>query len=274
MLCSRYMNSAVLSQIRIVDTDSVCPFEWTEPERDRSLERPNLVRDPFPVTPLDDGDYLLLADTGLFSRLAGHGLPHIPVQVYPEERVSVTSERLALIGFGYDDLINVVAKHPDQIIISRPDESPPTGFFPVGFEFGDELTITVYLRHSSRIGCAGSLDSLFRAIHSHGRYFPAFESRHPNHAIVKSALPTAHISLPAFSLKDLQAAATSDRLFPPELIRPRTVYRVINIDFPVDVLADDISREEKDAFLRELIVFREQSRRTSFFEGQVYILNR
>lgn len=268
------MNSAVLSQIRIVDTDSVCPFEWTEPERDRSLDRPNLVRDPFPVMPLDDGNYLLLADVGFYERLADYDIPHIPVQVYPEERVSVTSERLALIGFDYDDLIAVVAKHSDQIIISRSDESPPTGFFPVGFEFGDELTITVYLRHSSRIGCAGSLDCLFRAILSHGRYFPAFESRHPNQAILKSALPTAHISLPAFSLKDLQAAATSDRLFPPDLIRPRTGYRVINIDFPVDVLASDISRDEKDAFLRELIVFREQSRRTSFFEGQVYILNR
>ena len=91
---------------------------------------------------------------------------------------------------------------------------------------------------------------------------------------MKVTKATAYLTPPSFALEDLTAAATSDRLFPPNVFRPLTGYKVINVDFPLSVLRSDIPRDDKESFLRELIRFRAQSRKTAFVEGRVYILNR
>jgi hypothetical protein len=54
----------------------------------------------------------------------------------------------------------------------------------------------------------------------------------------------------------------------------QTPFRVFNIDFPVSVLESDLPGAEKETFLKDLILYREQGCRTTYFEGPVYILNR
>ena len=91
---------------------------------------------------------------------------------------------------------------------------------------------------------------------------------------LKAVSPSAWLTLPEFSLDDLASAAASERFFPPNIIRAITSQRVFNIDFPLSVLGSDMPLEEKESFMRDLVLFREQSCRTAFFEGRVYILNR
>jgi hypothetical protein len=271
------MNKSVLSQIRIIDSNLILPFEWEEADSDISGLSPDdisQVRNPFPVIRVPDGNYLLLEDAPLFRFLAGSGAGHVPAQVYPEASIKVLSDKLALVGFSYEDLITLVARHPDQLAVGDGGSGGSDGFIEIGLDFNGSRQINLLLRHSSRTGCPASLDCLFRAIMSKGPYLPMVDQDDLADHVIKPVSPSAIMTLPTFSLDELKSAAASDRLFPPNIVRPVSDYRVISIDFPVSVLRSDISGEEKELFLRELILFRERTRKTTCLQGMVYILNR
>ncbi len=277
MLYTLTMINAVLSQIKLLETGLICPFEWQETDQssgDLSIEDINLIRNPFPVVPLEDGNYLLLDDADLYRFLAESDLRHLPVQVLSPENVTVTSEHLALVGFERADLINLIARDPNQIVPGGKSTPCPEGYVPIKFDFVDADPQTVFFRHSSRIGCPLSIQILFRDILNRGEYSSAVDHRELHDVVVKVPSPSALVTLPPFSLAEMQSAAVSDRLFPPGFLRPSTNSRIVSIDFPLSVLRSDISGEEKESFLRELIVFRNRNRRTSCYTGQVFILNR
>ena len=82
------------------------------------------------------------------------------------------------------------------------------------------------------------------------------------------------MKLPPFGIDEVAGVVTSGQLFPPHLLSIQSSSRVFSIDFPLSVLRSNIPVEEKEMFLRDLIAYREQSYKTTFFEGQVYFLNR
>jgi len=219
------------------------------------------------------GSLVLLDQTRLFLDLVAAGLNYVPVQQCAAESVRLASERLTLTGFGPRDLERLLAAHPDQLVAGTL-EAAPFGFVSVTIEFPNGEPVTVYARHSSRLGCPTSLDLLFRAVLAHGQYSLTADPQFQPGTPFRVHHPTAWLTLPEYHLQDLFSAASSGHRFPPGVINARTPYRVFNIDFPISVLASDIPVEEKEIYLRDLILFREQSCRTAYFNGPVYILNR
>ena len=146
-------------------------------------------------------------------------------------------------------------------------------YLPLHFTFENQDPLWVYLRNSTLNGCPLPLDAIFRLIQARGRYAPFFEYGENCDAVLKIDPPRGVVSLPKFSLDDLKSAALAERLYPPEIIKVYSNTRIVNIDFPVSVLSSDLPLTDKESFLRELITYREQSNKTAFFEGQVYILN-
>lgn len=268
-----------LRNIQIVDRDRICPFEWSpssDHESDLSLSDIRFVRHPLLATALGDG-YLLLEGRRDFDALAGAGLRHFPLQVASPESISLETNRLGLVGYTLEHLVQVAAKYSEQILIERnPREKPnPSGYLPVAFDFEGE-SVRGYLRHSSRTGCPLSLDHLMQSILRRGRYDRIIESTVTPGAtgtVTRSGSYSASLALPDFSLSDLVRAAESDHLFPPNLIQATANCRVLNMDFPMSVLADDTGVKDKEAFFRELVNIRAQSHKVSVFDGRVYVLN-
>ncbi len=273
------METDVFTQIKIVDRESIYPFEWTDEsprERDGDDEEPQLVRHPFPVSALDDETYLLLEDTALFDRLSRAGVRHVPVQVIPREQIHARESRLGLIGFGPDQLLRVSLKYAEQIRIGKevPLESFDNKYLQLKFTFTGGSRVTAWLRHTSQTGCPIPLEHLFRAISGSGRYFPLLESEtRSDSGTCKSNLSGA-VVVPSFGLRDLCSAASSDRLFPPGIVKVKYDCRVLNVDLPLAVLNADSPLEEKESFIRELIVLRARKGRISRIEGRVVLLNR
>jgi hypothetical protein len=266
------MMDSIFKNVTIVPVDAVSPFEWTELVSPAS-DNPAVVRHPFLVVGDIDSGLLLLDQTELFLSLVASGLTHVPVQQCHHESVQLISERLALTGFGRRDLDRLMAAHPDQLMTGL-EEKDSSGYISLAIEFLDGEKVTVHARHSSRLGCPASLDMFFRAVLARGQYLHATDVQFRPGTPFKVHAPTARLIPPKFTLQDLFSAAASGHRFPPGLIQARTAYRVFNVDFPVPVLVSDIPVEEKEIFLRDLILFREQSCRTAYFDGPVYILNR
>ena len=271
------MKNGLLSQIRIIESRRILPFEWeSEPESARNADNGNgtLIRHPFPVVEIDKDNFLLLEDSERYRELSGAGLEHLPVQVCGRKAVRIAIQRLGLVNFGFNDLTRLSTKYADQIVIGEPGQEEPSGFIAVGFEFPYREPLPVFLRNSTRTGCPWPLEQIFRAILDIGRYVPRLDRRASGDGVFRTVTHSGTMTLPSFALEDLELAAKSDRLFPPNVIRVLADSRVFNIDFPISVLRADISIAEKELFLKDLITIREQACKTTFFEGRVYILNR
>jgi hypothetical protein len=275
-LCSR-MKNGLLSQIRIVRVSDILPFEWEiEPERFPSddLSEISFVRHPFPVIEIGDGRYVLLEDSARYYELLHADFCDLPVQICPRKSVRIRPLRLDLVDFGYNDLVRLTTRYPDQIVFADATLSVPDGYICAVFQFPYRDSVEVYLRHSTRIGCPWPLEHVFRSILQIGRYFPALERRYQPDSVFRAMAQSGSLVMPGFELGDIETAATSDRLFPPNTLQVSPDSRVFNIDFPASVLRADLPPDEKELFLRDLITIREQACRTTFFEGRVYILNR
>lgn len=273
------MEPNIYTQLRLLDTDQLYPFESVRLLENRmtvDLDEISFLRHPFLVTAMDGDDYLLLEQTEHFCALTEAGLAHVPVQVCPSESLAVVSSRVGLTSFDHADLFRVAARHPEQIQVRTPDpeESRTEGDIILEFEFPDEGKFDVHLRHSSRAGCPASLETLFHAMMTCGQWAPVVEISAMEDTVTRLTQYSATVTIPAFSLDNLKTAATAERLFPPGIAGVESNWRALNIDFPMSVLTSPIPIEEKQRFLRELIILRRRTRRTSSYQGRIYLLNR
>jgi len=120
------------------------------------------------------------------------------------------------------------------------------------FDFADQASRDLLIRHSQRRGCPEGLRSLHREI---GR------------------LTRIVASVPAFAFDDLVYAVNTESLFPHGIVDVSASFRLLDIDLPMNVLRAKTPVEEKELFLRDLLHLRQQSRRTSRYTGQVFVLN-
>ncbi|MEW6049937.1 MAG: hypothetical protein AB1644_02600 [Candidatus Zixiibacteriota bacterium] len=269
------MTDELLSQIRILEAERILTFEWLDSNiQEQELTADGLVRHPLLVMDREDGSYLLLDDVQQYHAFIAAGLHHIPVQVCPRRTLRIDVRKVGLVNFHLGDLNRLTSRHPDQIIPGIRQDVAPADFVAIEIAFRYREPLTLFLRHSTKLGCPAPLTLLFESILQVGRYMPVVTRHHWRDAVCRAVPHSGTLSLPPFALADMEAAATTERLFPPNIIKAGTNVRVLNIDFPITVLRDDIPPSEKESFLRELIVVREQSYRTSFFEGSIYILNR
>ncbi|RKX29473.1 MAG: hypothetical protein DRP47_01670 [Candidatus Zixiibacteriota bacterium] len=265
-----------LANIRVIDCDRIRTYEWNNPISNGDnllLEEVRFVRHPFLVTSLDD-DFLLLEERASFDALADAGLCHFPVQIADPSKIGISVSKIGLFGFEADDLIQLAARHHDQIIIeSLPTNKPTmTGYLPIEFVFRDNR-FRMLLRHSTQAGCPPSLDFLFRSILRQGRFESIVERTEISGAVTRKGYYSGTMILPQFSLSDLKSASMSDNLYPPGLFEISVDCRVLNIDFPINVLLDSTDIGEKETFFHETVNLRAQSHKISSFKGQVIILN-
>lgn len=264
------MKDDVFEQIRIIPVGQIGRFEWEEP----AAYEQGVVKHPFLAVVVEENSYLLLEETASFEALKAQGVGHLPLQVCPSDQIRLVSDRLNLTGFDFDDLARLVAQHPDQMSIEPVGTPPPEGSVAAEIEFPNRGPLTLLLRYSTRLGCPVPLEYLFRAILRKGRFLPDIDLVSRAGTPLKVAMPSARLSIPRFSLDDLINAASAERYFPPGVIRASAARRVLNIDFPLSVLTSDRSTAEIESFLHDLVFYREQSCKTAFFEGQLYLLNR
>lgn len=273
------MEPDIFTQLRLLETDQLYPFESVRLLENRmtvDLDDISFLRHPFLVTAMDGDDYLLLEQTEHFCALTEAGLAHVPVQVCPAGSLSTLSGRVGLTNFDHADLFRVSARYPEQIRVQAPtEEYSRTGEgLVLGFEFPEQGTLDVHLRHASRAGCPASLETLFHAILTRGHWAPVVETSDDDDTVTRLTEYSATVTVPAFGLEALKTAASTDRLFPPGIATVESTWRALNIDFPMSVLTSPIPIEEKQRFLRELILLRRRTRRTSSYQGRIYLLNR
>lgn len=256
--------------------DKLLPFEWNRGEAEAKHAKwfeSDLIHHPLRITPIDNENYLVLDHNEIYYQACEQELENVPVLICDHKELNIISNQLGLVNFDRHDLIRLAEKHPEQIVINEKLKSQNDLYLLFKFSFNDDSTQKVYLRNSTQTGCPFPMELIFRAILENGRVVPFYYRRPKSDSLTRIQNITSFIELPGFSLLDLKNAAQSERYFPPEIINVQSQLRVFNIDYPMSILSSDISIDEKRAFLKEMVNLREQSQKTAYYQGKIYLLN-
>ncbi len=267
------MNKQLIQTMKILPIDLICPFEWNAfPTDTVEFEDIQHIRHPFLVTPLADGTYLLLEESAEFYTLLQAGIRLLPVQIIQKKQIQIYQKVIGLHSFDENDLGEILTGNSGQVlcqtVTSDTNEKDSVRLL---------MSEKKYLLNSiptTREGCPTAVSKLFEYIEKNGGYRMINQKEELSESLMKIHQFAASIELPEVTIDDLMLAAQKNCLFPPSILKVGADVRILYIDFPVSTLIAENSSAEKEVFLRELILLREQAEKTSIYQGKVYLLNR
>ena len=269
------MHKDVLTNLRLVPVSQIFPFEWnTQKGTNDDLLECNHIRHPFLVTRIDINKYILLENASDFYTYQSLGLKELPVQIIQADRLVFTSGEIGLYVFDSDDIEQIVEMSGGSIYSGK--NKPDNQYLKltaIEISIGEKKE-TLYLSNLNSGGCSVSLSNLFRYFEKHGGYRLIKNKKALSDSLTKIHLFKAKCKLPAITLSDVIDAVKIGNLYPPMITSVQSPIRMLNIDYPISVLKADISMNEKEEFLKELLLLREETEKTSFYQGSIYLFNR
>jgi hypothetical protein len=269
-------------KLDILPLDKMIAVEKAIPSR-VSLIKKELSRTGHQATPLlvvrhETEGYFLLNGINCFQALKEMGITSAVVQDAGGEAPSVRFlSWYHLVRNCKPEYIRQIASN-QRLEIERVEGSP---------EYGRHYT-------SKKIDClmfnggllrltpqAGDLHNQAIAINAFIESYQSFSPYlkiYPDKVFIESAelfdLGTVLIALPSYSWGEIRTLSRGGILFPPNCLNVAMDNRVIGLDFPLKVLKSQAEIDEKREFLRQLILLRMRSDRSTVFGGRVYFLGR
>ena len=273
LLKSYTMNKEIIQTLKILPIDSICPFEWNSNiSADVEIDDILKIRHPFLVTPLPHGKYLLLEASTEFYNLKQAGVTQVPVQIVQNSQISIVQKTIGIYSFDEHDLNEIFELNASQITSEVVTNDTDDGK-DVCLSYEDkQFAITSIPKHI--VGCPISVSKIFSHFEKNGGYRMIQHQGSLSDSLMKVHRFVATVEIPQLTFSNLADAVKSNNLFPPNIIEVQADIRILYIDFPVSTLLSDNLITEKEVFLRELILLREQAEKTSSYQGKVYLLNR
>lgn len=265
----------MLEYLKIVPLESLISFESCPPERvNRSLEeltRIGRLKNPLLVSPFSDR-YLLLDDSAVLFALKQAQVRHVPIQVATAETLQIRPWQKVVDGWSKADLMAFCQRFPRDIRLhDHVDQQASNNQAEIRFK--NDGTIGLDFSSGSYLVRADMFARLYfdiaRICNSY-RAGISYESVDPFRDFPRAS---AVIFPPYFSLDELAGVAGHGLLLPRSLIRVDQPGRVLGIDYPMAILQERVSLEEKESFLRELVHLRLSNDCTAYYFGKVIFIN-
>ena len=266
------MNNEILKAMRILPIEQIFPFELCSKIDDSNdFQEINHIRHPFLVSKISNEKYILLEQSEEFYTLKETGLTQIPVQIVAFEQLQITQDRIGLYSFNQDDLQEMLSEESNKFSLDNGKNSDQ--FDSITVEI-DQMKHRLFFKFSNGNGCSDSISSFFKYIAQNGGYRMVRGEQSLSDSLMKIQPFNSTVSMMKINYQQLIDAVRTEQLFPPEIIHIDVDVRMLYVDFPISVLSADISINEKEEFLKELIMLREQAEKTSFYQGRIYLFNR
>lgn len=261
--------------MKILPVKQLYPFEMDiAPQETITVEEIEYVRHPFLVSPIDEYRYILLEQSGEFYRLKKAGVKEVPVQIIPFDKIQIIQNKIGLYSCDKEDIERFLENYPNGFYsktTSRTEKNEKK--LSVRFVLDDDI-INVDFHCTSDTGCPRPLNELFQFLHDNGGYRMMRDVASLSDSLMKIQRFSATMEIPSITANQLIDAVTNSHPYPPGIIKITADTRMLYVDFPMNVLKADIPVVEKEDFLRQLINLREDTEKTLFYQGRIYLFNR
>lgn len=265
----------MIDRLKIILLDQILVFESYSRQKAAKLadeiQNDGRLKNPLLVYPMAD-KYLMLDNRSLFEAIKLTEVSHIPVQIADHNTVSAHSWQRILENWNIDDLTEFCKRFPRQITILKnptgllsPDQAevifPDRQRLRLNFNSDSHLVrADIYVKFGEMIG---QDNSGYRAILQVGDVdcldlYPG---------------ASAAIFPPIFGLDELGSIAYRKILLPEGVVRIDQPGRILGIDYSLSILRENVSPEEKESFLKQLIRMRMHSDRTAYYNSSIFMFN-
>jgi hypothetical protein len=265
----------MVENLRIISSDKIIAFE--SPSTDRvakiaaEMARDDKLKNPLLVYPLNE-KYLMIDDVSILEALKSLEVTHIPIQLADIERLSVNPWQRVVENWYKKDLIHFCERFPRQIRISFVAKSKLERQ-QAEIRFRDKTCLRLTLLSDSYLVRAEMLRNFFADLTQAHQCFRAKLDIGESDPLRDFPNSSAAIFPPVFDITELADMAVRKMYLPQGIVRVDQPGRVLGIDYSLSILREDVSSEEKESFLKQMIHMRMSSDRTAYYEGFVYMFN-
>lgn len=263
--------------LKIIKLTNIVPLMEADSAKVEYLKRiiksTGTIRHPLALAAVPENKFILLEDASVLEAIHSLRINYIPAQVIKcrdtlKFNAGLTAGKVVLSdvrlfsdmfpralhttdkeipGFCDTAKVRISRKEDAGVIIyffrNKAGQLPPALF-----------TFLKYLRHHWNF-CSGLMPGRIRAFN------------------VKCGTDNWLLSIDDLSIKDILYAAQNELLFPPGLLKFNFGNRIIGIEYPVDVLNENVPVGQKEQFLHDLVNLRLNSGFSDFIKNGVYLLN-
>jgi hypothetical protein len=265
----------MIDKLRIISADRITAFESHSPERAEKLAQEILhdgkLKNPVLVCTLGD-KFLILDDVSILEALRLLDVVHIPVQVADVGGLSVHPWQRVVENWHEGDLLEFCARFPRQVrVLASPQEELSRHDAEVHFK--NKAVYRLSFSSSSvlvRADICAKFCSCMAAGHKSFRTKLNHRDADPLRAFARAS---AAFFPPVFTIAELAAMALRDIRLPQGIVRIDLPGRLLGIDYSLTILQENVSPDDKEAFLKHLIHMRMSSDRIAYYNGAVFMFN-
>lgn len=294
-----------LPRLRIVSTKSLVPHEEHDMQRSaplvERLRSEGVLKNPPIVAMLEDQDrYVILDGTNRALALGALSFPHVIVQVvdYDDPRLILDTWFHLVTDMGCDDLLRALgalggvriqtadllharAELARRQVIAAIITPDPCGS-PINEQTDAQPVSDVAASGSNRVHVVYVDGDARRRADALKELVGVYESRGQIHRVVTDHLGqlmpyydkvTALVVFPRYTPSEIMELAQQGAYLPSGLTRHVVPGRALRINFPLDVLSDGRSLEEKNIWLREWIRTKLASKDIRYYQESTYLFD-
>ncbi len=272
-----------LSQLRIVSLKNLIPHELADFRRieflSKKISQDGCLKNPVVAGRFGDANKLLVLDGSTrASALKILGFPDALVQVvdFQSREVELETWGHLILGTNREEVLeetkrlglNVTSGRKDEAISILNDRRVISCFV-----FGDENSLIVSNCSSDVESQIRELKRLLAVCYKKQRICCTDYEECLNLAKQNTDRSVVVHLLPGFLKEEILAMALRAILLPIGVTRFVVPQRILRVDISNDVLASNVSLEEKNLFLSELIRYRMENKKIRFYQESVLFLN-
>lgn len=266
--------------LRVVPMDRVVPHEHVDRKRvnrlAQRLQQDGRLSNPPIVTETEDGRYMVLDGATRTAAMKQLQFPHAIVQVAPvNEGLGLRTWYHLIQGMSTQALIDLVEKLPAVSLQPTTAEKADDAMFEYGALCYLHLADgRVFLVHAAP--GANRLDALNELTAAYIEAGHVERTLNGNMISLKSDYPdvTAVVIFPEYTVTQvMQATLNSGRFFPAGITRFIIPGRVLRLNAELDVLRSDKSLREKNRWLHNLLLEKQNRGDIRYYAEPVYLLD-
>lgn len=264
--------------LRIVPSDRVFPHEHFDQKRVdrlvRRLEGDGLLSNP-PIVMETDSGYMVLDGATRATAMRQLGLPHMIVQVItPGDDLTLKTWYHVIRQINKAELLRILGRLDDIVLA----ESRPETVMQDLFDYGGLCYLHFPDGQVLRVHAAPGANRLAALNHLTNTYIDAaYVSRTLNRDIISLQHDyddmTALVVFPEYTVEQVLQVAASGRLFPAGITRFIIPGRVLRINADLSMLRSDKTLREKNRWLHDLLLEKQNRGGIRYYAEPVYLLD-
>ncbi|MEW5922977.1 MAG: hypothetical protein AB1746_03230 [Candidatus Zixiibacteriota bacterium] len=263
--------------LKIVKLTDIMPLMESDPAKvdylKRIIKSSESIRHPLALAALSANKYILLEDASILEAAHDLRINYIPAQVIKCRKTLKFEANLTAGNIVLSDIMAFAEIFPRAFYADGNEAAGLMNTVKITISRKDNPGMAVYFFRNKTGHLPPALFTFLNFLRQRWRFCSGLMLGRVRAFNVKCGNDNWLLNIERLSINDLIHAGENAMLFVPGLLKFNYGHRIIGIEYPVDVLKENVPVAQKEQFLHDLVNLRLNSGFSDFIRNGVYLLN-